>query len=119
MSEALPTGRLAGYKSGLDFTKGQGAGLASRALPLHSLPCPYFPSPPPPLRSNANSQRLIPTPPPSLPPLRSKDNSLSEEIDRVASAVSRCNENVQLKRDLVAKNERAMQNIDYEGGEAE
>ena len=55
-----------------------------------------------------------PVPPLPHPPLRSKDNSLSEEIDRVASAVSRCNENVQLKRDLVAKNERAMQNIDYE-----
>ena len=32
----------------------------------------------------------------------------------MSSAISRCNENIQLKRELMVKNDRAMQDIDYQ-----
>ena len=39
---------------------------------------------------------------------------MSEEVDHMSSAISRCNENMQLKRELMVKNDRAMQDIDYQ-----
>ena len=51
---------------------------------------------------------------------RNKDNSITEEVDQVTSAISRCNENVQLKRAQLDKNERMIRDIEYEvrrGGE--
>ena len=45
---------------------------------------------------------------------RSKDGSMSEEVDHMSSAISRCNENMQLKRELMVKNDRAMQDGDYQ-----
>ena len=39
---------------------------------------------------------------------------MSEEVDHISSAISRCNENMQLKRELMVKNDRAMQDIDYQ-----
>lgn len=53
---------------------------------------------------------------PSAPTHRNKDSSITEEVDRVTSAIARCNESVKLKKDMLAKNERSIRDMEYEVG---